>query len=113
VSLNGIRIEVGCSQEPALLTQRLHEFARDLGEQHFPDWGVRVTPAGELGLSLAGGRDGTRFEADVNPEPGRVVVVLRGHIELAWVKVTLAGGPEGVRRRVTDEVRKALASHLE
>lgn len=113
MSLDGILIEVGCSEEPAALHQRLQEFARDLAEQRFPEWGVQIAPAGDGMLSLAGGRDGTRFEADVHPQPGRVVVSLRGHIELAWMKLTLAGGPEGVRRRVSDEVRKALASHLE
>lgn len=112
MSLDGIQIEVGSQADPTQLGQRMHEFARDLAENRFPEWAVQVSSAADGGLSLAGGLEGTRFEAEVSPQPGRVVVVLRGHIELAWMKLTLAGGPDGVRRRVGDEIRKALSSHL-
>lgn len=113
VPLDGILIEIASAAEPGELARRMHEFARDLSEQRFPEWGVRIELLESGRLSLAGGRDGTRFEADVHPHPGRVKVELRGRIELAWVKLTLAGGPEGVRRRVTDEIRRALEMHLE
>lgn len=112
VSLDGIHIEVAHGWEPTQLAQRMQEFARDLAENRFADWGLQVAATGESALSLRGARDGTRFEADIAAHPGRVEVTLRGLIELAWVKLTLAGGSDGVRRRVHDEIHRALSTHL-
>lgn len=112
VSLDGLRIEVDHDADPAHLAERLEAFARDLAENKFADWGVKVLrdPAGHL--SLAGRRDETHFDATIESNHGHAVVALTGQIELGRVKLTLAGGPDGVRQRVAAEIQKTLRHHL-
>ena len=43
---------------------------------------------------------------------GRAVVELKGAIELGRLALTLAGGNEGVRRRVVDTITQSLRQHL-
>ena len=112
VPLTGLRIEVPHGSTPEQVGQLLQEFAEDIAQNKFPDWGVRISPLEGNRLRLAGGQDETHFEAEVSAEPDRAVVVIDGAIDIGRVKLALAGGPEGVRRRVADGIERTLRDHL-
>jgi hypothetical protein len=112
VSLDGLRIEVPHQTDPAELAQRLAEFAEDLAENKFADWGVQISDRGNGGFNLTGRKDGTHFDAKVSSDHGVAVIDLTGSIELGRIMLGLAGGAEGVRRRVTDTLAETLREHL-
>ncbi len=111
VSLDGLRIEVAHASTPDEVTQRLEAFARDLADNKFSDWAPVVTREGEA-LKLKGRKNGTHFDANVDSKDDLAVVSLSGSIELGRIKLTLAGGSDGVRRRVHDELQATLRRHL-
>ncbi len=111
VSLDNLRIEVSHGSTPDVVAAQLEAFAEDLARNKFSDWGVSIQrDAGAL--TLVGRRGGTHFDARVTSEPGRVIVALEGTIELGGFKLTLAGGPDGVRRRVRETLERTLSEHL-
>lgn len=113
MSLDGLRVEVPTgSRDPVQVTARVERFAQALASGRFSDWGVRIERLEAGALRLAGRRDQHRFEGEVRPETDRVVVLIAGQIELGRLKLTLAGGPEGVRRRVHEEIGRTLREHL-
>lgn len=112
VALDGIKVEVAHGLAPEALAPELRRFAEELANERFREWGVAIEPRGETGLHLAGGREGTYFEADIQAFAARVTVDIRGRVELGLLKLKLAGGAEGVRRRVGDQIRDALRRHL-
>ena len=76
------------------------------------EWGVQIERK-EHTLTLRGRKDkGTHFEAYVEPGESQVQVKISGAVELGRVKLTLAGGADGVRRRVSDEIGRTLKEHL-
>ncbi len=111
VSLDGLRIEVAHSSPPAEVAQKLEEFAQDMATNKFSDWGVTINREGGR-LQLTGRRAKTHFDADVESSDGLAVVTLTGSIDLSMIKLGLAGGSEGVRRRVTDSLSSTLREHL-
>lgn len=112
VSLDGITIEVAHGAGSADVTSLLEAFAQDLARNKFSSWGVTVQRIHERCLTLAGRREGTHFDARVEADERRALVTLAGAIELSRVKLTLAGGTQGVRRRVETEVAATLRRHL-
>ncbi|RMG06653.1 MAG: hypothetical protein D6731_25285 [Planctomycetota bacterium] len=112
VPLDGLRIEVPHAASSAEVAGRLEAFAQDMAQNKFREWGVSIVRHGETHLQLAGRRDGTHFDAEVRAEDRRAVVSLTGSIELSRLKLTLAGGVQGVRRRVEDELAATLREHL-
>lgn len=113
VPLDGLRIEVPHRADPAALGDRLEAFAQELARDKFRDWAPALERLAGGALNLKGRRAGTHFDAHVTPEPGRVVIVLEGVIELGAFKLTLAGGPEGVRRRIRETLQHTLEAHLQ
>ncbi|MCA8926009.1 MAG: hypothetical protein KDD82_29655 [Planctomycetes bacterium] len=112
MSLAGLTIQEAHALDPSEVAQRLEEFAQDMVNNKFADWGVQIERE-EHTLTLRGRRDaGTHFEARVEPVTGEVKVLLTGAVELGRLKVTLAGGADGVRRRVGDEIARTLREHL-
>ncbi len=111
VPLNDLCIEIEHSYPPAQLANQLEAFAQDLTQNQFSEWGVRIERKEEQ-LKLVGRRGGTHFDALVEPQEGRVRLSLAGSIELGRLKLTLAGGAAGVRRRVRDVITNALQRHL-
>ncbi|MEZ6189006.1 MAG: hypothetical protein R3F62_28910 [Planctomycetota bacterium] len=112
MSLSGLTIEEAHTLEPGVVAERLEQFAQDMVRNKFSEWGVQIERAEHV-LTLRGRKDkGTHFEARVEPATGQVRVQLSGAVELGRLKVTLAGGPDGVRRRVGDEIARTLREHL-
>ena len=110
--LSGLHIEAPHALDPSEVAQRLEEFAQDMANDKFVDWGVQIERE-EHTLTLRGRRDtGTHFEAKVQPGEGQVRVTITGAVELGRLKLTIAGGAEGVRRRVSDEIGRTLREHL-
>jgi hypothetical protein len=112
VPLDGLRIEVPHSSPSGEVATRLAEFAQDMADNHFSDWGVRVTQVDGRNFVLAGGRNGTHFDAKVEANDARAVIDLTGSISLSRIKLTLAGGADGVRKRVASELEATLRRHL-
>jgi hypothetical protein len=112
VSLDGLRIEVPHAVAPADVARKLYDFAEDLAENKFSEWAVTIERTDEVNLQLSGRRNGTHFDATVESRGGVAVVSLTGSLELALIKLTLAGGAAGVRRRVHDQLAATLQEHL-
>ena len=112
VSLDGIRIEVEHTSTIDDAHKRLHEFAEDLANNKFQEWGVKITEEEGAKLILHGHRDGTHFDAEVTSDENRAVVLIQGTVEINVFKLTLAGGADGLRQRVTDTIQKTLRDHL-
>lgn len=111
VSLDGIRIEVPHARSVDEVRLELERFAQDLAQNRFPDWGVHLEREGEKML-LKGERGGTHFRAIVLAEATRVTLDLGGKVELNFLKLTLAGGEQGVRERVRETLGDTLRAHL-
>lgn len=112
VPLDGIAIEVDHSAPPDEVGRRLEEFAQDLAQNRFADWGVHVDRHEDGNLHLVGNKGGTHFRAEVVPQEAHVHVGLSGTVDIGRLKLTLAGGPDGLRRRVKDEIERVLREHL-
>lgn len=95
-----------------MIAQQLQEFAEDLAKNKFSDWGIQIQPQGDGALKLLGDNAGTHFVADVRASDSLVTLALTGQVQLSRIKMTLAGGPDGVRRRVQDGIRQVLEKHL-
>jgi hypothetical protein len=111
VSLDGLKIEIPHSAAPEEVAQKLEEFATDLAENKFSDWGVTVARVDDT-LKLSGRRNGTHFDADVSASDGVASIALSGSIELNLIKLGLAGGAQGVRGRVASTLSETLKAHL-
>jgi hypothetical protein len=84
-----------------------------LAQNKFSDWGVTVQPQDDGSLKLVGDNNGTHFVAEVAASDDRVVLTLTGQVQISRIKLTLAGGPEGLRRRVSDGITQVLQKHLQ
>lgn len=100
------------SSAPDVIAQQLQEFAEDLAKNKFSDWGIQIQPQGGGALKLLGDNAGTHFVADVRANESVVTLSLTGQVSLSRIKMTLAGGPEGVRRRVQEGISQVLQKHL-
>src|SRR5690242_15994653 len=89
-------------------TRRIESAARDLSEGSLKRMNPTITKPAPDRVLLAGSREGSRLEAEIHVAATSVVVAIRGTITLSLIEVTLAGGAPGVRRRVKDEVERAL-----
>ena len=112
VSLDGLRIEVPHSAAPEDVAQRLEDFAHDLAENKFSDWGVSLDRVDASRLKISGRQNGTHWSADVASESGVAVIALTGNLELSMIKLSLAGGANGVRGRVEALLTETLRKHL-
>jgi IS5 family transposase len=112
VSLTGMTIEVPHQLPPEEVVGRLERFARDLARNRFPDWGIEVRREESGPLRLSGGRRGTRFSAALHTEEGSARVEVHGRIQIGGLKLRLAGGAPGVRRRVQTALTHSLRNHL-
>jgi hypothetical protein len=111
VPLDGIEIEVTHDRPREEVVTDLEAFARDIAENRFPEWGVKLEREGEV-MRLVGKRDGSRFEATVTTQPNRVHLSLAGVAEIGFLKYTAAGGSEGVRSRVRSTLESSLQKAL-
>ena len=112
VSLDGLRIEVPHEAGPEDVAQRLQDFAQDLADNKFAAWNVSIERTDAVCLQLSGRKNGTHWDATVDSRDNLAVVSLSGSIELNAIKLTLAGGSKGVRRRVHDQLAATLKEHL-
>jgi hypothetical protein len=112
VPLDGLRIEVPHTSSSNDVAARLEAFAEDMANNKFSQWGVSIIRHDERRLQLAGRHEGTFFDAEVEADDERAVINLSGAIELSRLKLTLAGGTDGVRRRVESELASTLKQHL-
>ncbi len=112
VSLDGLRIEIQHSATPEDAAQRLENFANDLAQNKFSDWGVTLSRVDAVRLTISGRRNGTHWDADIASINGIAVVALKGAIELSMIKLGLAGGANGVRGRVESQLTETLRKHL-
>jgi hypothetical protein len=114
VPLDGLRIEVPHNDSPAEVAKKLEDSVHDLAQNKFSHWGVKISALEEGGGFLLRCRreSGTHFDAVVKPEADRAVVTLTGAVEIGLLKLTLAGGSEGLRRRVHEGVEETLRKHL-
>jgi len=112
VSLDGIRIEVPHRKAAEAIGDAVRRFADDIAFNRFSEWGVQIQEREGGRLELQGRRDRTHFTAQVEPGDGRVIVTVGGAIEINALKLGLAGGSSGVRRRVQDSLERALHQHL-
>lgn len=111
VPLDGIEIEVPHDRPQEEVVTDLEAFARDIAENRFPEWGVKLEREGEV-MRLVGRKDGSRFEATVTTAPGRVHLSLAGVAEIGFLKFNLAGGAGGVRARVESTLASSLQRAL-
>ena len=111
VPLDGIEIEVTHDRPHEEVVVDLEAFARDIAENRFPEWGVKLEREGEV-MRLVGKKEGSRFEATVTTAPNRVHLSLAGVAELGFLKFNLAGGAEGVRSRVRSTLEGSLQKAL-
>ena len=111
VPLDGILIDVPHSLAQDEVLREIEQFAQDLAENRFPDWGVRLERQ-DGRMQLRGAHDGSAFEATVVAEAGRVVLELTGVVEIGYLKHKLAGGDQGVRDRVRATLAETLSAHL-
>ena len=112
VSLDGLKVEIPHSAAPEDVAQRLENFANDLAQNKFSDWGVTLERVDPAHLKISGRRNGTHWDASVLSESGMAVVALTGNLELSMIKLGLAGGADGVRGRVQSQLAETLRKHL-
>jgi hypothetical protein len=111
VRLDGIHIDVPHHLSPEEVLLELERFAQDLSENRFPAWGVHLERV-DGRMLLRGAHDGSRFEAVVVAETGRVLLELSGVVEIGFLKHMAAGGDSGVRDRVRSTLADTLTAHL-
>ena len=111
VSLSGMTVQVAHELPPEEVLARLEAFAADLARNRFPDWGIEVRREGE-GLRLSCERHGTRFSALLQADEGLARVEVHGRLQIGGLKLRLAGGAPGVRRRLESALQSGLRSHL-
>lgn len=112
VSLDGIRIVVPHRKAEEAVGGAMRRFADDIAQNRFSDWGVRIAEGDGGTLQLDGRRNNTHFNARIEPKPDQVVVTIDGAIEINALKLGLAGGSNGVRRRVQESLSRALREQL-
>ena len=112
VSLSGMTIEVPYELPQEEVVGRLESFALDLARNRFPEWGVEVRRDESGLLRLSGGRHGTHFNAALHTQDGTARVEVHGKIQIGGLKLRLAGGAPGVRRRVESALTESLRNHL-
>jgi hypothetical protein len=112
VSLDGLQVSMphALALEEAAL--RIEAAARDLSEGSLKRQNPTITKPAKDRVVLAGGRDGSHFEAEIRVAENQVVVAIKGALALSFLEVTLAGGAPGVRQRVQDAVERALRERL-
>jgi hypothetical protein len=112
VSLDGLSVTMPHALDLVEATKRIEQAARDLSEGSLKRLQTTIARPTADRVLLSGAREGARFEAEISVAPGTVAVAIKGALTLSFIEVTLAGGAQGVRRRVQDEVERALRERL-
>lgn len=111
VLLEDLRVEVPHSCEPDFVVDYAETRFNQLAAGRFAAWDPRWERCGQQ-LRLEAKRGGTTFVATVKVEHGGLIVRLDGAIQLSRLKLTLAGGPRGVRRLISGRLSSVIREQL-